>query len=931
MNIWAKKGAAKVSKHNPAVSPTTATTAILAAFGTMVVPPAGARAQGRPDIVWMRGGHWAPARSVAYSPDGRFVASGSDDWTLKLWRVSDGMLIRTFRGNTGYVTAVAFSADGQMLAAAGRSYPLDQSPVTLWRVSDGEQLHVIRGHNDVVTAVSFSPDGQTLVSASRDAAVKLWRTADAELVRTLIHARGVESVAWSPDGQTIASGGTIGTIKIWRAADGELLRSLNEHLQIVRSVAFSPGSELLVSGGGDYVPPYDYTVRLWRVADGTLLQTLGGHTELVTSVAFAPDARSVASGSWDKTLRLWRIADGAPIRTIEESDLVFSLGYSPDGESIVSAIENPTAYWFGGILNLWRVSDGGFIRTLTTGHARQVHSLAVSPDGALLATASEDRTARVWDASTAGELLRVSGCERDATAVALSPDGAMLAVGSLDCPPELRRVESGELIRVLEGHTRNTVYAVEFAPDGLAVATAGYDDGTIRLWRVTTGELLWTAGAGRMKTLVFSPDGLTLLSAGDDRSIRLWRVADGQLVRTFAGHAGAVTSIAYAPDGRMFASAGRDETIILWRASDGAPVSIIPLDSYANSIAFSHEGQTLIAVGGAARILRVSDGTVLANYDEEISNAINTVRNLPRSDMFVYGRFDGTLVMARNPFAGNAGCGREARLAVRCKRGGNTVFAKMTQAAPGIPVTFTVDGQHPTRRTTDDKGKTQVKFKRRGPGAHTVRVCNLEKPCWNGQCQCSHTARRRLWVVHRRFARALSRDRCESPYRPPSSHRRRTRRLSSHEHRLPRRTPALRPGQGVNDVSYIVRRQALVGGEVGKVIAQHPGLDGAGRDAEDADAQRTAFVGQADRPRVDPRLARAVGAQAGKGILRRHRRDVDDHPAPLPHEDRPDGLAGDEHGADVDVQHVIQRPHGQRLDAAERGRAGAVDEDVDSA
>ena len=208
---------------------------------------------------------------------------------------------KTLRGREDWVYSVAFSSDGQILASGSFD-----NTIKLWRVSDGSLIRTLRGHKSSVCSVVFSPDGQILASGSYDKTIKLWRVSDGSLVETLKgHKGGVNSAVFSPDGQILASGagdyyGDY-TIKLWYVSDGSLLTTLKGHIGGVWSVVFSPDGKILASGS------WDKTIKLWRVSDGSLIETIEGHKDGVLSVAFSPDGQILASGSADKTIKLWRV------------------------------------------------------------------------------------------------------------------------------------------------------------------------------------------------------------------------------------------------------------------------------------------------------------------------------------------------------------------------------------------------------------------------------------------------------------------------------------------------------------------------------------------------------------------------------------------------------------------------------------------------
>jgi tetratricopeptide (TPR) repeat protein len=205
--------------------------------------------------------------------------------------------LQTLTGHGNLVRSVAFSPDGNTLVSGSS----DQT-IKLWRVRDGRLMKTITGHGNWVRSVAFSPDGKTLASGSGDKSIKLWRVSDGRLIKTFTgHGNYVRSVAFSPDGNTLASGSSDQTIKLWRVRDGRLMKTITGHGNWVRSVAFSPDGNTLASGS------YDNTIKLWRVSDGKLMKTLTGHGSYVWSVAFSPDGKTLASGSEDNTIKLWGV------------------------------------------------------------------------------------------------------------------------------------------------------------------------------------------------------------------------------------------------------------------------------------------------------------------------------------------------------------------------------------------------------------------------------------------------------------------------------------------------------------------------------------------------------------------------------------------------------------------------------------------------
>ncbi len=260
---------------------------------------------------------------LTFTSDGQLLASGGlSDRTLKLWQVSTGQLLNTLTEHEDDVWSVAISPDGQWLASGSWD-----KTVKLWQVSTGQLLKTLTGHEGEMNSVAISPDGQWLASGSGDKTVKLWQVRTGQLLKTLTgHENNVMSVAISPDGQWLASGSSDNSIKLWQVSTGQLLNTLTGHENDVNSVAISPDGQWLASGSEDK------TIKLWQVSTGQLLKTLTGHEEWVYSVAISPDGQWLASGSGDKTIKLWQVSTGQLLKTLTgHEDPVYSVAFSPDG------------------------------------------------------------------------------------------------------------------------------------------------------------------------------------------------------------------------------------------------------------------------------------------------------------------------------------------------------------------------------------------------------------------------------------------------------------------------------------------------------------------------------------------------------------------------------------------------------------------------
>ncbi|MCC3417909.1 MAG: NACHT domain-containing protein [Microcoleus sp. PH2017_07_MST_O_A] len=531
-------------------------------------------------------GHSSWIRSVAFSPDGKTLASGASDQTVKLWDCHSGECLQTCQGHSDWVNSVAFSPDGKTLASGAS----DQT-IKLWDCHSGECLQTWQGHSDWVNSVAFNSDGKTLASGASDQTVKLWDCRSGECLQTWQgHGDAVLSVAFSPDGKTLASGSSDQSIKLWDCHSGECLQTWQGHSDWVRSVAFSPDSKTLASGSGDR------TVKLWDCYSGECLQTWQGHSNLIWSIAFSPDGKTLASSSADRTVKLWDCYSGECLQTWQgHSNLMWSIAFSPDGKNLASSSADRT-------VKLWDCHSGECLQTCQ-GHNNWVLSVAFSPDGKSLASGSDDRTVKLWDCRS-GECLQTWQDHKDwVRSVAFSPDGKTLASGSSDKTIKLWDYRNGECLQTWQGHN-DLVISVTFSPDGKTLASGSHDL-TVKLWDYYSGECLQTCRghSSFIFSVAFSPDGQTLASSSADRTVKLWDCHSGECLETWQGHSNFVWSIAFSPDGKTLASSSADRTIKLWDCHSGECLQTFQGHSdTASSVAFSPDGKTLASGSG--------DGTI---------------------------------------------------------------------------------------------------------------------------------------------------------------------------------------------------------------------------------------------------------------------------------------------------------------------------------
>jgi len=519
-------------------------------------------------------GHNDEVIGVDFSPDGKRLVTSSYDGTAKVWDITTGEETLTLTGHNGPLVAAYFSPDGTRLVTNG----LYDGMVMMWDANTGEALHTFTAHQAPMWHVIYSPDGTRLATASVDGTAKVWDASSGEQLLTLPGQAGLVSrVAFSPDGSLLATGHENGTAKLWDADSGEELLTLEGHTTLVLWVCFSPDGERLASAS------VDGTAKIWDVHSGEELFTLAGHSAIVMGTIFTQDGHQLVTGSFDGTTKIWDLSPTRELLTLSEHrDEVYSLDFNMDGSRLASGS-------FDGTARIWDVASGQEEFILgEQGDSDKIRGVAFSPDGQLLATSSAYGTITIWDAASGEEVITLSGHAPGQTGetayngvigVVFSPDGKLLATASDDLTAKIWDVSSGEELFTLSGHDHapvsippfDGVIQVGFSPDGKRLATAG-GDGTVKVWDTSDGRELFTLEAHPDSVVIdvtFSPDGTKLLTGSWDGTAKLWDAATGQALLTISGHTSGVYGVAFTPDGTRLVTGSEDGMAKVWDAKTG--------------------------------------------------------------------------------------------------------------------------------------------------------------------------------------------------------------------------------------------------------------------------------------------------------------------------------------------------------------------------
>ncbi|GAB1543028.1 hypothetical protein NUACC21_57020 [Scytonema sp. NUACC21] len=494
--------------------------------------------------------------------------------------------VNHLKGHQATVTSVSFSPNDKLLATVS-----EDKTVKIWSIS-GQQLQTIKGHTSTITSVSFSPNGRLLATASKDKTVKIWKVKDGRLMRTFnAIAVNVTSVSFSPNGKILAvSDGT--TVKMWSLSSGEKFNQLDGHTTNITSVSFSPDGNFIASADNDD------TVKLWR-SNGKLIKNIDNYGAI--NIRFSLNGKNLIITNKDGTIKIYDL-NGILLKDIRSnnSSIVDVTDLSPDEKLLALVL-----HYSNNIVNIIKTDGSSSFSKELGSHKDSITYLSFSHDGKLLASASKDKTVKLW--SIDSKAFRLPKDDSDTTyKVKFSPDSKIIAASYSN---QVRLwSQDGNFIRTIDGDGS----FLNFSPDSKTIATES-SDRIIQIWNSNGQKMTLRGQTGNVADMALSPDG-KIIASTDYKTVQLWR-SNGTFIKNLAESSDGFPKVQFSPDGKIIAAIEEDNKVILWKSSDGSFIKT--LEGHTTSVSnitftFSPDSQ-IIATNGDDNVVKVwsREGTLI--------------------------------------------------------------------------------------------------------------------------------------------------------------------------------------------------------------------------------------------------------------------------------------------------------------------------------
>ncbi len=548
--------------------------------------------------------------SAALGPDGKLLAVGCLDGTVRVWNLDSGVLITLGAHTEGVVSHVGFSLDGIHVVSLVRTLastdftvnasseiivwdltarkaimslkklpfmlsavispdakllasvsPLSTGEIRLWDVATSREIPALKDAGMRALGIAFSPDSKRLASSGADG-LKIWDLASGKIdvvCRGASDSSGV-AVAFSRDGKRLASATFGGVLQLWDSATGQRLGTLKGHDGLATSIAFSSDGKNLASAG------VDGTLKVWSATSVSDAISIPGTVAADVNLWLSPDGQSVVPGFGSKIVQVWNTATGKPRGApLEHEHKLTNMDFTLDGRWVVLADA-------GKNVKIWDLATGKVIRAFE-GHTERITDVTISGDRQWVAVAGHGGTVKVWSVEQGLEVRTIPGPRDDLTFLQFSPDSKRLLGTSISETLTLWDVPTGREIRTIKLNGMY-IWSARWSPDGKRLAVGGHQSrfltGDVRILDVDSGREVFAPLVGHnfgVFAVAFSHDGERLATGSADKTVKIWDLTTGQEILTLKGHTGMVTSLAFSPDDRRLISAAADSTVRIWDAT----------------------------------------------------------------------------------------------------------------------------------------------------------------------------------------------------------------------------------------------------------------------------------------------------------------------------------------------------------------------------